>query len=91
MVGGDDSIAMSMVCATEMIHTMSLIHDDLPCMDNDDFCCGMPTNHKKYDEGTVILACDALLSFSFEHVAVQTPKTVSPSELSDRLSSLDPL
>ncbi|CAN1227786.1 Geranylgeranyl pyrophosphate synthase, chloroplastic [Linum perenne] len=74
MVGGDVSIAMPMACATEMIHTMSLIHDDLPCMDNDDLRRGVPTNHKKYGEDTAILAGDALLSFSFEHVAAQTPE-----------------
>ncbi|CAI7924861.1 unnamed protein product [Closterium sp. NIES-54] len=46
LVGGSDSVAMAAACAMEMIHTMSLIHDDLPCMDNDDFRRGKPTNHK---------------------------------------------
>ncbi|CAN1227784.1 Geranylgeranyl pyrophosphate synthase, chloroplastic [Linum perenne] len=88
MVGGDVSIAMPMACATEMIHTMSLIHDDLPCMDNDDLRRGVPTNHKKYGEDTAILAGDALLSFSFEHVAAQTPKTVSPERIVRSIAEL---
>lgn len=55
--------------ALEMIHTYSLIHDDLPAMDDDDYRRGMLTNHKKFDEGTAILAGDALLTYSFELVA----------------------
>ncbi|CAI0451476.1 unnamed protein product [Linum tenue] len=74
MVGGDQSLALPMACATEMVHTMSLIHDDLPCMDDDDLRRGLPTSHKKYGEDTAILAGDALLSLSFEHVAARTPK-----------------
>ncbi|KAJ0989234.1 hypothetical protein J5N97_007590 [Dioscorea zingiberensis] len=70
LVGGHESAAMPVACATEMIHTMSLIHDDLPCMDNDDLRRGIPTNHKVYGEDIAILAGDALLSLSFEHVAV---------------------
>ncbi|CAN1160841.1 Geranylgeranyl pyrophosphate synthase, chloroplastic [Linum perenne] len=73
MVGGDEALAMPMACATEMIHTMSLIHDDLPCMDDDDLRRGKPTSHKMYGEDTAILAGDALLSLSFEHVAAETP------------------
>ncbi|CAN0913714.1 Geranylgeranyl pyrophosphate synthase, chloroplastic, partial [Linum grandiflorum] len=88
MVGGDDSIAMPMACATEMIHTMSLIHDDLPCMDNDDLRRGVATNHKKYGEDTAILAGDALLSFSFEHVAAKTPKSVSPDRIVRSIAEL---
>ncbi|NLI68212.1 MAG: polyprenyl synthetase family protein [Bacilli bacterium] len=55
--------------ALEMIHTYSLIHDDLPAMDDDDYRRGMLTNHKKFDEATAILAGDALLTYSFELVA----------------------
>jgi len=55
----------SLALAIEMIHTYSLIHDDLPCMDNDDFRRGQPTNHKKFDEATALLAGDALLTESF--------------------------
>lgn len=53
-------------CAMELIHTYSLIHDDLPAMDNDDFRRGRPTNHKKYGEALAILAGDALLTYAFE-------------------------
>nr|AZR38434.1 geranylgeranyl diphosphate synthase 1 [Euphorbia peplus] len=80
LVGGDEAAAMPSACAMEMIHTMSLIHDDLPCMDNDDLRRGKPTNHIKYGEETAILAGDALLSFSFEHVARAT-KNVSPDRM----------
>ncbi|GJP39482.1 hypothetical protein CLOM_g23846 [Closterium sp. NIES-68] len=79
LVGGSDSVAMAAACAMEMIHTMSLIHDDLPCMDNDDFRRGKPTNHKVYGEDVAVLAGDALLSFAFEHVARATPASV-PAE-----------
>ncbi|KAL2642399.1 hypothetical protein R1flu_009986 [Riccia fluitans] len=72
LVGGKEESVMPTACAMEMIHTMSLIHDDLPCMDNDDLRRGVPTNHKKYGEDTAILAGDALLAFSFEHVARDT-------------------
>nr|AMJ39470.1 geranylgeranyl diphosphate synthase [Bixa orellana] len=72
LVGGQESTAMPAACAVEMIHTMSLIHDDLPCMDNDDLRRGKPTNHKVFGEEIAVLAGDALLSFSFEHIAVST-------------------
>ncbi|KAG6412434.1 hypothetical protein SASPL_125112 [Salvia splendens] len=55
-----------------MIHTMSLMHDDLPCMDNDALRRGKPTNHRVFGEETAVLAGDALLSFAFEHVALAT-------------------
>lgn len=60
---------LDFACAVEMIHTYSLIHDDLPAMDNDDLRRGMPTCHKAYGEATAILAGDALLSHAFEHMA----------------------
>lgn len=63
---------MPAALAVEMIHTMSLIHDDLPCMDNDDFRRGRPTNHKVYGDNMAVLAGDALLALSFEHVAKHT-------------------
>jgi len=62
----NDEKVMPFACAMEMIHTYSLIHDDLPAMDNDDFRRGRPSNHKMYDEATAILAGDALLNKSFE-------------------------
>lgn len=72
LVGGDINVAMPTACAMEMVHTMSLIHDDLPAMDNDDFRRGRPTNHKVYGDDVAILSGDALLTFSFEHVAKNT-------------------
>ncbi|GJX92712.1 geranylgeranyl pyrophosphate synthase 7, chloroplastic-like protein [Tanacetum coccineum] len=56
LVGGLESSAMAMASAVEMVHTMSLIHDDLPCMDNDDLRRGKPTNHIVYGEETAVLA-----------------------------------
>ena len=67
--GCDPSIAMPAACAVEMIHTYSLIHDDLPAMDDDDLRRGRPTNHVVYGEGLAILAGDALLTLAFEVLA----------------------
>ena len=72
LVGGDSSKAMPTAVAVEMIHTMSLIHDDLPAMDNDDLRRGRPTNHKVYGDAMAILAGDALLSRAFEMVSVRS-------------------
>jgi len=71
---------MPTACALEMIHTMSLIHDDLPCLDNDDFRRGNPTCHKIFGEDMAILAGDALLALSFEYIARET-KDVSPERV----------
>ena len=65
MCGGDWKKAAPFAAAMEMIHTYSLIHDDLPCMDNDDFRRGKPTNHKVYGEAMAVLAGDALLTDAF--------------------------
>ena len=64
--GGDQQAALPFACALEMIHTYSLIHDDLPCMDDDDLRRGKPTNHKVYGEATAVLAGDGLLNLAFE-------------------------
>jgi len=72
MFGGDIEAAKPTAVALEMIHTMSLIHDDLPAMDNDDFRRGKPTNHKLYGDDVAILAGDALLSEAFHYVASET-------------------
>lgn len=64
-VGGNSRIALRPACALEMIHTYSLIHDDLPAMDDDNFRRGIPTNHKVYGEASAILAGDALLTEAF--------------------------
>ena len=69
MLGGDADAVMPFACAMEMIHTYSLIHDDLPAMDNDDYRRGRLTCHKKYGEAIAILAGDALLNFAFETAA----------------------
>ncbi|MBW4428276.1 MAG: polyprenyl synthetase family protein [Nostoc desertorum CM1-VF14] len=76
MMGGTIEMAMPTACAVEMIHTMSLIHDDLPAMDNDDYRRGKLTNHKIYGEDVAILAGDGLLALAFEFVALQTPQNV---------------
>ncbi|XVE78656.1 hypothetical protein DITRI_Ditri13aG0164000 [Diplodiscus trichospermus] len=87
LVGGDEKLAMPMACAVEMIHTMTLIHDDLPCMDNDDLRRGKPTNHKVFGEDTAFLAGDALLSLAFEHVAEGT-RNVSPEKVVRAIAEL---
>jgi geranylgeranyl diphosphate synthase type II len=61
--------ALHAACAVEMVHTYSLIHDDLPCMDDDDLRRGQPTCHRKFDEATAVLAGDALLALAFEVLA----------------------
>ena len=66
LLGGDVSDALDYACAVEMIHTYSLIHDDLPCMDNDTLRRGHPTNHVVFGEGQAILAGDGLLNCAFE-------------------------
>ena len=64
--GGDMEKALPTACAFEMLHTQSLIHDDLPCMDNDDYRRGKLTNHKKFSESTAVLAGDALISYGVQ-------------------------
>lgn len=71
-VGGRDEDVLPAACALEMIHTYSLIHDDLPAMDNDDFRRGRPTNHKVFGEAMAILAGDGLLTVAFEVLAQQS-------------------
>ena len=65
-LGGSISDVLPFACALEMIHTYSLIHDDLPCMDDDDMRRGRPSNHKVFGEALAVLAGDGLLSFAFE-------------------------
>ena len=69
---GEDEAAMPFACAVEMIHTYSLIHDDLPCMDDDDLRRGKPANHKVFGDAMAILAGDALLTGAFEVAASNT-------------------
>jgi geranylgeranyl diphosphate synthase, type II len=70
--GADPAEALPAACALEMVHTYSLVHDDLPAMDDDDLRRGRPTCHKAFDEATAILAGDALLTLAFEVVARHT-------------------
>ncbi|MCT7964864.1 polyprenyl synthetase family protein [Laspinema sp. D1] len=81
LVGGTVEMAMPTACALEMVHTMSLIHDDLPAMDNDDYRRGKLTNHKVYGEDIAILAGDGLLVYAFEVVATQTQNVPAPRVL----------
>ncbi len=69
LCGEDAEKSLPFAAAVEMVHTYSLIHDDLPCMDNDDFRRGKPTNHKVYGEATAVLAGDALLTAAFAQLA----------------------
>ncbi len=66
MLGGDINTVLPYLCALELIHTYSLIHDDLPIMDDDDYRRGIPTNHKVYGEAVAVLAGDALLNMAYE-------------------------
>lgn len=69
MVSGSDEAALEAACALEMLHTYSLVHDDLPCMDDDDLRRGKPSVHKAYDEATAVLVGDGLQAMAFELLA----------------------
>lgn len=73
VLSGSYEQAIPTACAIEMLHSQSLIHDDLPCMDNDDYRRGKPTNHKVFGESTAVLAGDALLSFAPQIILQKTP------------------
>ena len=79
MLGGSEEAAMPIACALEMIHTYSLIHDDLPCMDDDDMRRGRPSNHKVFGEGNAVLAGDGLLSLAFETMLNEGDKHIAKS------------
>lgn len=81
VLSGSFEQAIPTACAIEMLHSQSLIHDDLPCMDNDDYRRGKLTNHKVFGESTAVLAGDALLSFAPQVILQKTPKTVSETQL----------
>ena len=78
--GGQLEAVLPTACAIELVHAQSLIHDDLPCMDNDDLRRGQPTLHKAFDEATAVLTGDALLAMAFGLITKQTP-------LSDRVTA----
>ena len=84
--GGDTNAALTPACALELIHSYSLIHDDLPCMDNDDFRRGQLTLHKKYDEATAVLTGDLLLTYAFE--ILSTAPLLTPEERLSLISIL---
>lgn len=75
--GGDVEAALPAACAVEMIHTYSLVHDDLPAMDNDELRRGQPTVHIKFDEATAILAGDALIPMAFETLCRHYPPHIA--------------
>ncbi|MCZ8037368.1 MAG: polyprenyl synthetase family protein [Microcystis sp. LE17-20A] len=87
LMGGSLEMALPTACALEMIHTMSLIHDDLPAMDNDDYRRGKLTNHKVFGEDIAILAGDGLLAYAFEYVATQT-RNVPPVQILEVIARL---
>ena len=87
-VGGMLEAAMGLACAIEMIHTYSLIHDDLPCMDDDDLRRGRPTNHKVYGEAIATLAGDALLTDAFKVLALSADRGASPALVLDTIAEL---
>ena len=79
-LGGNPANALAAACALELVHTYSLIHDDLPAMDNDDLRRGKPTSHKVFGEAMAILAGDALLTLAFE-IAASSPPDTQPAML----------
>jgi len=79
--GGHASDAMPVAAAYEMVHTYSLIHDDLPAMDDDDLRRGRPSNHKAFDEATAILAGDAMLTYAFRVLAAEVPDATKSRRL----------
>ncbi|MBQ6796904.1 MAG: polyprenyl synthetase family protein [Clostridia bacterium] len=85
-LGGDAESALDFACAVEMVHTYSLIHDDLPCMDDDDMRRGKPSCHKVYGEAVALLAGDALLTLAFGTIA--QCKTVSTDKIAAAAAEL---
>lgn len=86
MCSGEWEPAAPLAAAVEMIHTYSLIHDDLPCMDNDDFRRGRPTNHKVFGEGMAVLAGDALLTDAF--LTASSARIPQPWTMADAIALL---
>lgn len=87
--GGNDETALPFACALEYIHTYSLIHDDLPCMDDDDIRRGKPSNHIVYGEDTALLAGDALQSLAFE--IMSAPETVNKAGATNTVRCINAL
>ncbi|MBQ3928846.1 MAG: polyprenyl synthetase family protein [Clostridia bacterium] len=80
LCGGSEEAVMPFACAVEMIHTYSLIHDDLPCMDNDDTRRGKPTNHKVFGEAVALLGGDGLLTLAFETLVCEQARRLNGAE-----------
>lgn len=80
LLGGDIAKTLPSACAIEMLHVQSLIHDDLPCMDNDDFRRGQPSNHKVFGEATAVLAGDALITYAIQTI-IEKSEGLSDSQL----------
>ena len=80
MLGGDIDDALPVACAIEMLHAQSLIHDDLPCMDNDDFRRGKPSNHKVFGEANAVLAGDALLTLA-PQIIIEKSNNISKDKI----------
>ncbi|PRX26933.1 farnesyl-diphosphate synthase [Orenia metallireducens] len=79
LIGANEDDILAAACALELIHSYSLIHDDLPCMDDDDFRRGKPTNHKVFGDAIAVLAGDALLTYAFE--LMTEVKNISPDKV----------
>ncbi len=86
LFGGEEAVALRFAAAVEMVHTYSLIHDDLPCMDDDDLRRGRPTCHKVYGEATALLAGDGLLTRAFDVIA--TAEAASDAAARDAVAAL---
>ena len=86
--GKDEKIALPFACAVEMVHAYSLIHDDLPCMDNDDMRRGKPSCHVAFTEDTALLAGDALQTFAFETALSADSEEISPKNIIKAASQL---
>ncbi len=80
LLGGSEDDVMPSACAIEMLHVQSLIHDDLPCMDNDDFRRGKPSNHKVFGEANSVLAGDALLTMA-PQIIIENSKNLSDTQI----------
>ena len=85
-LGGSWEAHKDVICAIELVHTYSLIHDDLPAMDNDDYRRGKLTNHRVYGDGMAVLAGDGLLTYAFELVSKNT--SLQPEQIVDIIQSL---
>ena len=87
LCGGDPERALPFACGVEMVHTYSLIHDDLPCMDDDDLRRGRPTNHRVYGEATAVLAGDGLLTAAFQMLTARRD-LLSPEQMAEGVDCL---